>query len=54
LAIDHYFKGKVNKYPKCISLGNIYRNFLREKKKVTNFFNSFLYLHKSDIKNFLK
>ena len=30
--------GKVNGYPKDIGLGNIFINFLSEKKIVTNFF----------------
>ena len=36
--------GKVDGYPKGISLGTIFGNFLWEKKKVINFFDDFLYL----------
>ena len=37
------YKGKVNGCPKGIDLGNMFRNFLWEKKKATNLFDSFLY-----------
>ena len=33
--------GKVNKCSKGIGLGNVFRNFLWEKKKTTYFFDSF-------------
>ena len=48
------FKGKVNGCHKNISLRNIFRNFLWEIKKITNFFYNFYISHKSGIKIFLK
>ena len=47
-------KWKVNKYPKHISLENIFKKVLWKKKKLTNLFNSFLYFHESTIESFLK
>ena len=38
-----YYLGKVNRYPYGIGLRNIFRNFLCEKKKVTNIFDSFFF-----------
>ena len=38
----------------CIGLGNIFKNFLLEKKKITYFFDTFLYFHKNGINFFLK
>ena len=38
----------------AIGLGNIFRNFLWEKKKVTDFLRAFHITHKSCIKTFLK
>lgn len=35
--------GKVNGCPKSIDLGSIFRNILWEKKKVIDYFKSFLY-----------
>ena len=42
-AKSKYYLGKVNGYPNGIGLKNIFRNFLLEKKKITNFFYNFLY-----------
>ena len=36
-------KGNVNKCPKGISLGTIFKNVLLEIDKAINFFNNFLY-----------
>ena len=47
-------KWKVNKYPKHISLENIFKNILWKKKKLTNLFDSFLYFYESTIKSFIK
>ena len=48
--IPHIKIGKINKCPKDIGLGNIFRHFLWEKKNVIIFY----IFHKSDIKIFLK
>ena len=42
---------KVNGCPKDIGLGNIFINFLWEKKIVTNFFYSFLYFSPKENSN---
>ena len=48
--IPHIKIGKINKCPKDIGLGNIFRHFFMGKEKC----NYFYIFHKSDIKIFLK
>ena len=44
----------VNKYPKGIGLGNVFRNYLRKNKKQLIFFEGFLYFLLKWCQNFLK
>ena len=45
---------KVSDYPKGIGLENNFRNFILEKKKVTDFLIASYISHKCGIKTFLK
>ena len=46
--------GKIKGCPKGTSLGNIYENFLWEKKQLIFFLTAFYISHKSCVKIFLK
>ena len=45
---------KVSNYPKAIGLENNFRNFILEKKKVTDFLIATYISHRGGIKTFLK